>query len=47
MCEIGDFAELLWRMGRSTILEAVLAGFWLKGGAKVAELCFEENSGII
>ena len=42
-----DFAELFSNTGRSSIVEPVLAGFRLKGGAKVAELCFEGNSGII
>jgi hypothetical protein len=43
----GDFTELFSRVGRSSVIEPVLAGFRLKGGAKVAELCFEGNSGII
>ncbi len=33
------FAELFSRVGRSSVIESVLAGFRLKGGAKVAELC--------
>ena len=34
-------------MGRISVIEPVLAGFRLKDGAKVAELCFEGNSGIV